>query len=65
MSEAPVLEPVRTYSESDLRRVFRRPVATIREWVASGHLPARRLPDGSYVVLHNELLEMLRSLPRP
>jgi hypothetical protein len=53
------------YEEPALRRLFRRPAATIREWMEAGHLPARRLPDGRVVVLREELLEMLRSLPRP
>jgi len=60
---APDLDLV--YEEGTLARVFRRPRATIREWIATGHLPARQLPDGRAVVLREELLQMLRNLPRP
>jgi hypothetical protein len=57
------LEPL-LYDEAGMRRVFRRPASTIREWMQSGYLPARRLPDGRLVVLREELLDMLRNLPR-
>jgi hypothetical protein len=52
------------YDEATIRRVFRRPKATIREWMTEGYIPTRWLPDGRPVVLHEELLEMLRGLPR-
>jgi hypothetical protein len=52
------------YDAPALRRVFRRiPRAELDRWMSNGHLPARVLPDGRRVVLREELLEMLRSLP--
>jgi predicted site-specific integrase-resolvase len=58
-----VPEPL-VYDEATISRVFRARRAKIREWMAEGYLPARRLPDGRVVVLREELLEMLRNLPR-
>ena len=52
------------HDEPALSRVFKTPRSVIREWMASGRLPTRWLPDGRATVLHDELLEMLRGLPR-
>ena len=52
------------YDEATISRVFRRPKSKIREWMTEGYIPARWLPDGCPVVLREELLEMLRGLPR-
>lgn len=52
------------YDVATISRVFKRPKAVIREWMAAGYIPARWLQDGRPVVLHDELLEMLRGLPR-
>jgi hypothetical protein len=52
------------YDEQTISRVFKRPKSIIREWMSSGYLPARWLQDGRPVVLHDELVEMLRGLPR-
>ncbi len=53
------------YDVAMLSRVLGRPRPKIREWIARGQLPARTLPDGRLVVLREELLDMLRNLPRP
>jgi hypothetical protein len=63
MEQTPSAEPL-VHDEQAISRVFKRPRALIREWITSGYIPARWLPDGRPVVLHDELLEMLRGLPR-
>lgn len=64
MTQAPATADMLVLDEKTLCRVFRRRRAEIRAWLVEGHLPARWLPDGRPVVLRDELLEMLRNLPR-
>lgn len=64
MTQPPATPELFVLNEAQLQRVFRRPRAKIREWLLNGYLPARWLPDGRPVVLHEELLDMLRNLPR-
>jgi hypothetical protein len=63
MSDEILNDPL-VYDEDKLCVVFaERSRRRIRQWLRSGVLPARYLPDGRAIVLRDELLEALKTLP--
>jgi excisionase family DNA binding protein len=62
---SPTVEPQEplAFDVPTVARVIARSDRKVRELIADGHLPARRLPGGRVVILRDDLLAFLQNLP--
>jgi excisionase family DNA binding protein len=52
-------KPLKTYTTSELAKLFNKDVATIRRWIKNGDLPAVKI-GGSYYIEEETLRRILR-----